>query len=94
MALRTLGVLMLLALASAAAAGPRRFDDLAGLTEKQVVARWGEPDERKGQRWTYRFPRSGCTDRETVYTLRFAKHRVARVARTYRQTGKYCAPEP
>jgi len=76
-----------------AQAAPRRFDDLEGLTEKQVVARWGEPDLRKGPRWTYRFPRSGCSDRETIYTLRFANHRVARVSRTQRQTGKYCAPE-
>lgn len=68
------------------------IDDARGLSRKDVVVRWGEPDRKEGARWTYVFPRPpSCTDREIVYVLRIAGDKVASVERSTRQTGKVCA---
>ena len=67
------------------------IDDARGLSSKEVVARWGEPDRKEGARWTYVFPRPpSCTDREIVYVLRMKRDEVASVERSTRQTGKVC----
>ena len=79
--------------AAPTAAPPRPIDDAEGMTAEALVAAHGEPDDKKGDSWIYRYPRDGgCTDREIVYTLRVRKGTVADVQRTTRQTGQHCAP--
>jgi hypothetical protein len=69
------------------------LDDAAGRSRAEILARWGEPDDREAGRWSYRFPRPpGCTDREIVYVLVFRGEQVAKVERSTRQTGKHCEP--
>jgi hypothetical protein len=69
------------------------IDDAKGMTDVDLVDQHGPPDEKNGERWTYRYPRDGgCVDREIVYTLRLKNRVVVEVKRSTRQTGKHCAP--
>lgn len=71
----------------------RPIDDAKGMATEALVAAHGEPDEKKGERWIYRYPRDGsCVDREIVYTLKVKNGTIADVQRSTRQTGQHCAP--
>jgi hypothetical protein len=71
----------------------RPIDDAKGMRDVDLVDQHGPPDEKNGERWTYRYPRDGgCVDREIVYTLRLKNRVVVEVKRSTRQTGKHCAP--
>ena len=68
----------------------RSFDDVQGLTTDELIAHWGEPDAKTSERWTYRFPRTGCTDERLVYVLKLRAGKVAKIERRTEQTGKVC----
>ena len=71
----------------------RDFDDVQGLTAAELVAHWGEPDSKAGsktERWTYKFPRTGCVDEQLVYVLSLRAGRVTNIERSTEQTGKVC----
>jgi hypothetical protein len=68
----------------------RSFDDVQGLTTAELVAHWGEPDEKTSARWTYRFPRTGCTEERLVYVLSMQAGTVAKIERRTEHTGRVC----
>jgi len=69
----------------------RGFDDVKGMTTAELVKAWGEPDEKTGGRWRYRFPRGGgCTDEEIHYALTIRDGKVTKIDRTTKHTGKVC----
>lgn len=78
----------------AGTSGAASIDDFEGKSRAELVAKWGEPDDKGRATWTYRFPRPpACTDREIVYVLTLKGDRVTAVDRSIRQTGKHCGGE-
>jgi len=78
----------------ASATSSASIDDFEGKSRAELIAKWGEPDDKARAKWTYRFPRPpACTDRELVFVLTLQNDRVTAVDRSIRQTGKQCAGE-
>lgn len=67
----------------------RAFDDVKGMSEAELVAHWGEPPSRAGERWTYRFP-PGCSDEKDVYVVRVRAGKVTDVEHRREHTGRIC----
>jgi len=61
-----------------------------GLTRGQLEARRGPPTEKHGDRWIYKPPHQGCSDREMNEVFTFKGGRVAKLTLVRRQTGKVC----
>jgi hypothetical protein len=64
-------------------------EHLRGMTEAEITARYGPPDERAAGRWTYWLPHQ-CSDWRNELTVHFSRGRVVKATGKRIFTGEEC----